>query len=131
MLLTQVKTSIQYRLSSGKKLPDDTLLASFIYEAMYYVAGKCVPSELVRSYVDHQEKVMRPLQNGRFISVPEYPDFSKTSRHLLIDEDLTYAVIYYTCFLIGRSPEDKLMADEIINEHISKEGIENNGINIW
>ena len=129
MLLTHVKSSIQYRLAGGKKLPEDTLLASFVYEAMYYVAGKCVPSELVRSYIDHQEKVMRPLQNGRFISVPEYPDFSKTSRHLLIDEDLTYAVIYYTCFIIGRSADDKLMADEIINEHISKEGIENYGIN--
>lgn len=129
MLLTHVKSSIQYRLSGGKKLPEDTLLASFVYEAMYYVAGKCVPSELIRSYADHQDKVMRPLQNGRFVSVPELPDFSKTSRHLLIDEDLTYAVIYYTCFIIGRSPDDKLMADEIINEHISKEGIENYGIN--
>jgi len=127
MLLTHVKSSIQYKLSGARKLPEDVVLASFLFEAMYYVAGKCVPNELIRSYEDHQDKVMRPLQSGRFLTVPEFPDFTKTTRHLLIDEDLTYAIIYYTIYIIGKNPDDKAMCDDIIYEHISKEGIENYG----
>ena len=122
MKLSILKSTIQYKLSQGKKLPDDAILASIIFEAMYYVCGRCVPSELVKTHMDYEEKVLRHLSGGRFIAIPEYPDFSKLDRHLLIDEDLTYAVIYYTCFIIGRSVDDKAMADDIINEHISKEG---------
>lgn len=129
MLLTKIKSSVQYRLSQGKKLPEDGVLESLIHEAMHYVCYRCVPAELVRTYVDYEDKPLRFLQNGRFIAVPEYPDFTKTSRHLLIDENLTYAVINYTAFLISANPLHKQLADEIINEHIATEGTENYGTN--
>lgn len=125
MKLSLIKSTINYKNSGGKKLPEDDVLASLIYEAMYYVAGRCVPSELVKSYSDYKERVLRPIENGNFIAIPEYPDFTKPERHLLIDEDLTYAVINYTMFLITQNAMFKQVADEIINEHISKEGIEN------
>lgn len=109
----------------GKKMPDDTVLSSLVFEAMYYVAGRCIPRELIKSYDDYEERVLRPVDGGRFVAIPEYPDFSKPERHLLIDDSLTYAVIYYVCFIIGRDANDKAMCDEIINEHIAHEGEEN------
>ena len=127
MLLTKIKTNIGYRLSQGKKLPEDEVLESLINEAMYYVCYRCVPAELLRTFVDYEYKPLRFLQNGRFIVVPEYPDFTKTSRHLQIDENLTFAVINYTAFLISSNPTHKQLADEIINEHIAVEGVENYG----
>ena len=129
MKLSHVKSSIAYKLSTGRKLPEDDVLASIVFEAMYYVAGRCTPRELTKSHMDYEEKVLRFLDNGRFVSIPEYPDFSKPDRHLLIDEDLTYAVIYYVCFIISRDVANKTMADEIINEHISKEGDGIYGVN--
>lgn len=129
MKLSLIKSSIEYRLSMGKKLPNDDVLASFLFEAVYYVAGKCTPFKLLKSYSDYEENVLRPLDGARFISVPEYPDLTKTERHLLIDEDLTYAVVYYVCFIISSDASHKMMADEIINEHISKEGDGNHGTN--
>ena len=125
MKLSLLKNTIQYKLSSAKKIPDDNVLASLIFEAMYYVAGRCIPSELIKSYSDYNERVLRHLDNGRFISIPEYPDFLKGDRHLLIDEDLTYAVINYTSFIITQNPIYKQEADEIINEHIANEVAEN------
>jgi len=127
MLLTHLKTSLQYKLTPSKKMPEDTLLASLVNEAMYYVSARCVPSELLRDAGDTEYKVMRFVESGQFIGVPEYPDFSSSVKHLMIDEPLTFAVIYYTGFLISNEIIFKQMADEITNEYIANDGRVLNG----
>lgn len=97
---------------------------------MYYVCGRCVPSELTRDAVDSEDRVLRNIEAGQFIAVPEYPDLSSTTKHLQIDESLTYAVIYYTAFLVSSEIMHKQIADEIINEFLSNDGRELYGATI-
>ena len=123
MLLSTVKKTVEYRLSGAKKLPEDAHLSNLFMEALYYVATKCIPQELLREE-DSDEGVLRNLEDGSFIVVPDEPDFTSTTDHLMIDEELTYACIYYACFLVSKDGSMKQMADEIINEYISNFGRE-------
>ena len=123
MLLSQVKTSIKYKLSQSKRIDDDALLASLVNEAMYYVCGKCIPSKLLCDGVDTGDStVLRNVSGGLYIQTPDYPDFASEHKHLHMDESLVFAVIHYACFLVDGNVNYKTIADEIINEHISHEG---------
>jgi len=123
MKLTRVKEAIAYRNRTGHKLPDDEVLQDLLFEALIYVAQRCEPSELLSdSMGDFGGKPLRMVENGKFIKMPEYPDFSKDGRHLMIDEELTYAVINYVMFLISATPDFKIIADEAIAIYRSNEG---------
>lgn len=121
MKLSLVKSTIAYTMSFEKKLPDDDVLASYLNQSLYYICGKCVPNELVGEN-STDGNVLRFLPSGKFITIPEYPDFSNSEAHLQIDESLTYAAINYTCFLISSRADLKVLADEIICDFIATDG---------
>lgn len=123
MLLSQIKTTITYKLSAAKKLPDDATLSAFLMEAMYYVCTKCVPNELLRQ-ADSDDEVLRNIEDGAYIAVPDVPNMASTTDHLMMDEDLTYACINYACFIITQNPMFKQLADEVINDFQSNYGRE-------
>lgn len=120
MLLAKVKEAIKKKSEDSYKLPDDETLANIVHEASLYVCSLCEPSELIRKdnvLNDKEHRVFRHIENGLFIKVPEYPDFSKEMYHLQMDEALTYAVIYYACFIISKQKDMnfKALANETIN----------------
>jgi hypothetical protein len=97
-------------------IANDEILAQNVYEALLYVCSMCVPSELIKDGIaENYIEVLRHIEGGKYIKAPEYPDFSDTQKHLQIDEALTYAVIYYSCFLVGKMENQMLkqMCDEI------------------
>jgi hypothetical protein len=119
MLLSLVKKQIQNKCSASFSVPKDEILCDIIYEAMLYVCTLCIPNELLRKDLTLEKnyvEVFRLIKNGMYIKSPEYPDFSGSNRHLQIDEALTYAVIYYSCFIIGKMKELQLkkLCDDII-----------------
>lgn len=124
MLLSKVKTVTQYRLAGAKKLPLDAELSELFMEAMYYVTNRCVPQELLREAGIDVDAVLRNIEDGAYIAIPETPDFTSTVTHLQIDESLTYACINYVCFLITFRADFKVIADELINNFLSNEGRE-------
>lgn len=117
MLLTRVKKAIEIRNSTGKKTPDDDVLADLLYEAMLIISSICKPAELICDFSDGVGNVFRLIEGGKYIAYPEYPDFTKTDRHLNIDEHLTFAVVNYVCFLISGEPKFKLAAEEIVGAY--------------
>lgn len=123
MKLTNVKQAIEYRNRAGHKLPSDGVLQDMLYESLLYVAQRCEPSELMGdSLGDFGQRPLRLIENGRFIKIPEYPDFTKVERHLQIDEDLTYAVINHVMYLITSISDYKVLADETIAIYCSNDG---------
>ena len=113
MLLTKIKASVQYRLSTNKKLPEDVVLQDLLHEAAIYVANRCDPAELIRP-LGTDCTILKAIEGGKVIIEPEYPDFTQTARHLQIDETLSYAVINYLCFLVSKDPMYKQLSDEDI-----------------
>jgi len=106
MLLSEVKTQITRKLIGDIPMPDDKMLAAFVNEALYFVATKCVPRELIKQENVGDEKVLRLLKDGFCVMVPDTPLFDSEAEdynaeaHLHIDEDLTFAVIDYAVSLI-------------------------------
>lgn len=98
MRLAKFKELLAYKLRGAGKLPDDEVLASLVFEAMLWVANKCVPAELLR-YNETDERVYRHIADDCFIAVPDMPDFSDTERHLMIDEPLSYAAMNEVAFM--------------------------------
>ena len=123
MLLSSVKKILTEKLKSNKKLPEDETMEAYIYESLYYVANKCDPQELVCSPED-TDAPMRLIEDGAFIKIPEYPDLTSTTAHLMIDEALAYAVINHVCFLYTARPDYKAIADDVICNYIVQQGRE-------
>lgn len=121
MKLSLVKQSISYALSSDRKIPDNSVLESFLNQSLYYICGKCVPNNLIGENTTDGD-VLRYLSGGKFLIIPEYPSLSNENAQLQIDETLTYAVINYTCFLISGNANFKVLADEIILDFIATDG---------
>ena len=124
MLLSKIKTATQYRLSGAKKLPLDIELSELFMEALYYVCNRCVPQELIREAGIDTDAVLRNIEDGAFIAIPETPDFTSLVNHLQIDENLTYACINYVCFLITFRADFKAIADELIYDYLANDGRE-------
>lgn len=116
MKLDKVKKIVERRLriSGAHRMPEDELLADYFQEAMVYMGMRCEPNEMLcDANADLEYTVLRNLDNGYFIRMPEYPDFNE-DRHLLIDEGLSYACINYVCFLITGDDKFRLLQDEFI-----------------
>jgi hypothetical protein len=117
VLLSKVKELIKNKSTTSYKITDDSILEGIIYEALLYVCSMCEPSELIQIGVaPNYIEVLRHIEGGKYLKAPEYPDFTKTNRHLQMDEALTYAVIYYSCFIISKMENIilKQLADEIV-----------------
>ena len=115
MKLSLVKSHIERKLIGDIEMPSDAMLSSFVWEALYFVCTKCMPRELMKKGdVDVDETVLRLVDKGFFIAVPERPIFDKEdasyheSAHLLIDEDLTFAVIDCSVSLITQMKDRKI-----------------------
>lgn len=123
MLLIHVKQAIKNKTTDSYNFPNDEELEGIIHEANLYVCGLCEPSELIRENLNFEKesRVLRHLENGLVIKVPEYPDFTNEKLHLQIDETLTFATIYYACFVISKHKnfDFKVQADEVINVYRS------------
>ena len=112
MLLSDVKKSITKNMEQSYKMPDDSILAIKTHEALCWVATQCIPGELLRDTVaEADEEVFRYLPDFKFIVNPEMPDFTNAEKHLMIDNSLNYAVINFTCFLLGADAKFKTMTD--------------------
>jgi len=108
MLLSKVKSIFEnkVKISGGLKMPDDTVLADVCYESLRYVATKCIPAELLRdTAIDTDSTVFRLVHGGAYIADPEFPDFAST-KHMMIDEELSYAVINKMAALSSRDAND-------------------------
>ena len=118
MLLSAVKISITKNLEQSYSVPADDVLAEKVYEALFWVATECEPSELIRSTVaEADERVLRLLPGMKFIVVPEKPDFANTSKHLMIDEMLSYAVINFTSYLLSGEVKYKALCDLWVSKY--------------
>ena len=105
MLLSQVKSIVTNKITvtGGLRMPEDDVLADLAHEALRFVASRCVPSELLRdSEADVGESVFRFIEGGKYILMPDFPDFSNTVKHLMIDEELSFAVINKMVALMSR-----------------------------
>ena len=123
MLLSNVKKSFEMKLRSagGIKMPEDNELSEIVYEALVYVASVCLPRELLRDESDSEDEVLRFVSGGDFVAIPTKPDFTSSEDHLLIDEDLTFAVINKAVALYSRDANDIVRfeneAQRVINRY--------------
>jgi len=111
MLLSDVKSSFERKIKTagGLSMPKDDELGDLFYEALLFVASKCIPRELLRVVaVDTDEEVYRLIGGGNFIIKPKRPVFNildsnySELEHLQIDSDLDFAVINKAAALQSR-----------------------------
>ena len=108
MLISSAKTILEQRLKGVRPVPEDVMLTEYGKEALMYIATRTIPRILTRDLVVEGEdyNVLRMIEDNMFIVVPNTPvfdvanpDYSSTSQ-LHIDEELSYAVVYYMAWLI-------------------------------
>lgn len=124
MRCVDFKEIIKQKSSNSFEMPDDENLLRLTMESFHYIACKCEPQSLVKS-VRNGERVIRDIRGGKFIAMPDEPDFNNQDEHIILDESLTYALINYVCFLISKDEAVyKKLADELINEYNANDGKE-------
>ena len=123
MLCAEAKKTLKFKLIGDKKFPDNETLSELFYEAMLFIANKCVPSELLRTAAE-PDKVYRNLERGHFVCFPDRPNFGSDVEHLMIDESLAYAAINEVAFLLSGEPIYHSLALEIIAEYNANYGRE-------
>ncbi len=112
MLIKDVKTVIEGKLAGTRPTPSDEQLSFDVLEALQYVASTTTPRVLLRNTeTDVQESTFRVIEECSYITIPDKPvfdvadkDYSEV-RHLNMDEDLVYAVIYYALHVIMKGNE--------------------------
>ena len=133
MLCVKAKKIIEAKIkNSYKNIEDDEILKSYFIEAYYFVMSKCIPRVLVKNTLEN-ERVYRQLRDNHFLIIPDEPDFSNENEHLMIDEALSFAVINYVCYLATKCEQTEFLAlaTRLINEYISKDGEELDGVKTW
>ena len=116
MLNSLYKTTLSVKIKGTQPVPDDDTLAVYTYEAITYVATRTTPKVLIikNEVADADLQFLRAIENGFSIRLPEYPDFTEDTYPLDIDNELSYAVMYYTCYLITKGKSgvpDNIKAD--------------------
>ena len=108
MLISTAKKILSQRLAGIRPLPEDDVLTELGSEALIYIATRTTPRVLTRDiYIEGDDySTLRVLEDNMFIVVPDKPifdianeNYSSTSQ-LHMDEELSYAVIYYVGYLI-------------------------------
>ena len=106
MLNSLFKTTIGVKLKGTQPMPDDDTLSVYTYEAMTYVAMRTTPKSLIMKsgVADEELHSLRTIEEGFYIRMPEYPDFagSEPTEIIDMDEELSYATLYYACYLITK-----------------------------
>lgn len=124
MLCKRAKEILELKAKSGIKIPEDALLSELFLEAMLWIASKCVPNELLGKYTNDRKKIYRNISQELFIVIPDKPNFSSDTDHLMIDEALSYAVINEVLFLINKEPFYRELSFGIIAQYNANYGIE-------
>ena len=108
MKLSKVKETFNTKIviAGELKSPTNLILANLCHEALLYVATRCTPLVLLREKVDETETVFRLITGAKSIIDPGTPDFESETEHLMIDEDLSYAVINKMCALYSREAKN-------------------------
>lgn len=133
MLIKDTKTIIESKVAGTRPMPSDEQLSFDVFEALQYVATETTPRVLLRnSKTDKQESTFRVIEECSYITTPDRPiydvankDYSEVT-HLNMDEDLVYAVIYYTLHIIfqGNEPTqlggNKKTSEDKANDLIAK-----------
>lgn len=131
MLIRDVKIIIASKIKGTRPMPDDIELSFNVYEALQYVATMTTPRVLLRnSQKDIQDSTFRVIEECSYITIPDRPVFDVSDKdysdikHLNIDEDLVFAVIYYTLHVMlkgneptqlgGNKKTSKEMCDDLI-----------------
>ena len=111
MLLSRAKSifEVKIKTTGGLQAPKDADLSEIFYEALIFIATKCIPKELLKDIaVDTDQEVLRSIKGGFFIMKPAFPIFDVSDInynalvHLQIDNDLDYAVINKAAALYSR-----------------------------
>jgi len=112
MLIKDVKIIIEDKVAGTRPMPSDLELSFNVYEALQYIATMTTPRVLLRNTkTDVEEDTFRVLEECAYITVPERPIFDTSNKeysdvkHLNIDEDLAFAVVYYTLHIIMKGNE--------------------------
>ena len=123
MRCQDAKKILKFKGVGDKKVPDDETLSDVFFEAMLYVANKCIPNELLRS-IESNERVYRNVDQNAFLTYPDRLNFNDPDEHLMIDETLTYAVINEVAFLLNQDTYYRTLALEIIADYNANYGKE-------
>lgn len=106
MLNSLFKTTVGVKIKGTQPLPDDATLGVYTYEAMQYIATRTTPKSLITKaeVADAELHSLRTIEEGYYIRLPEFPDFSgiEPTEIIDMDEELNYATIYYVCYLITK-----------------------------
>ena len=118
MYLNQLPKMIELRLSQAYPLPkDDELVASLIWESYMYIGMNCEPVALLERGEQKRDRLLRELDDGFFLVMPDYPDLQSEDAVLQLDEILGFALINHICFLISGELKFVAIRDEYINNH--------------
>jgi hypothetical protein len=117
MKIKDLKSQIRSRLAQSYHIPEDEIFHGMIQEAMVYVASSCEPETLMRYDASEGfgESVLRLEDRGFSVVFPEIPDDEE--RHLMMDEQLSWAVINYVCFIHSKENGFLMLADRWIQLH--------------
>ena len=103
MLNSLFKTTFGVKLKGNQPMPDDDVLSVVTYEAMHYLAMRTTPKSLIikSDVADDELQSLRTIEEGYYIRLPEVPDFtgSEPTEILDMDEELSYALMYYSLFV--------------------------------
>ena len=113
MLISTSKKILEQRLKGVRPLPEDEILTEIAKESMIYVATRTTPRVLTRDVeIDGEDyQTLRILEDNAFIIIPDTPIYDKRNpdysdgKHLNMDEDLSYSVIYYMAYIITQGAE--------------------------
>lgn len=128
MLVSTSKTILADKLQGIRPMPSDESLTEIALEAMIYIATRTTPSVLIKDVAtDGQEfVVLRVIEDNKYIVYPQKPvydlrdpNYSEISI-LNIDEDLSYAVVYYMAELIVHGNENISNQSTSLSKFMSK-----------
>ena len=118
------KATVAQKLKGNQPMPSDEELSVLTYEAIIYVATRTTPKSFIikSGTMDNELESLRTIEEGFYIRMPETPYFDGTEGPngdvVDIDNELIYATIFYTCFLIvtAKSGVPKGLKEEYLLE---------------
>ena len=122
MLNSMFKSSVEYKLKGNSPMVSDDELSVITYEGIVFISSRTTPKSLITlADVDSDENnSLRAIEDGYYIRIPDVPlfDGSEPTELIDIDEELSYALVYYVCYLVVKPKSG--VPDRIKNEYLSE-----------
>lgn len=122
MLNSMFKSSVEYKLKGNSPMVSDAELSVITYEGIVFISSRTTPKSLITlADVDSDENnSLRAIEDGYYIRIPDVPlfDGSEPTELIDIDEELSYALVYYVCYLVVKPKSG--VPDRIKNEYLSE-----------